>query len=220
MDVTSAARLRIGVLVSGRGSNLRAVLDRVADGQLAVEVAVVISNRPGAAALGGAAAAGIPAVCLPARDYPDRTAHHRALAERLRADGVELVVTAGFDRVLSAEFIAAFRDRIINVHPSLLPAFAGTLHAQAEALAYGVKVSGCTVHFVDETVDGGPIIAQAAVPVREDDTEEMLAGRILEEEHRLLPAVLQWFAEGRVLREGRRVRVAGAPAAALHGRRA
>lgn len=219
MDATSEARLRIGVLVSGRGSNLRAVLDRVAGGQLAVEVAVVISNRPGAAALGRAAAAGIPAVCLPARDYPDRAAHHRALAERLQADGVELVVTAGFDRVLSAEFIAAFRDRIINVHPSLLPAFAGTLHAQAEALAHGVKVSGCTVHFVDETVDGGPIIAQAAVPVLEDDTEEMLAGRILEEEHRLLPAVLQWFAEGRVLREGRRVRVAGAPAAALPGRR-
>ena len=211
MDAASAARLRVGVLVSGRGSNLQAILDGIAAGRLAAEVAVVISNRAGAAALPRAAAAGVPALCLPARDYPDRAAHHAALAEHLRACGVELVVTAGFNRILEPVFLDAFRDRIINVHPSLLPAFGGTLHAPAEALAYGVKVSGCTVHFVDETVDGGPIIAQAAVPVLDDDTEAALADRILAEEHRLLPLVLQWFAEGRVRREGRRVRLA-APA--------
>ena len=210
-DAASEARLRVGVLVSGRGSNLQAILDGIAAGRLAAEVAVVISNRAGAAALARAAAAGVPAVCLPARDYPDRAAHHAALAERLHACRVDLVVTAGFNRILEPVFLDAFRDRIINVHPSLLPAFGGTLHAPAEALAYGVKVSGCTVHFVDEAVDGGPIIAQAAVPVLDDDTEASLADRILAEEHRLLPLVLQWFAEGRVRREGRRVRLA-APA--------
>jgi phosphoribosylglycinamide formyltransferase-1 len=200
-------KLRIGVLVSGRGSNLQAVLDSIAAGRLAAEVAVVISNRAEAPALERAAAAGVPTCCLLARDYPDRAAHHAAIAETLSDHGVDLVVTAGFNRILAPGFLRRFAGRIINVHPSLLPAFAGTLHAQAEALTYGVKITGCTVHFVDETVDGGPIIAQTAVPVHDDDTEETLTARILAEEHRLLPAVLQWFAEDRVRQEGRRVRI-------------
>jgi phosphoribosylglycinamide formyltransferase-1 len=207
MGEAGKARLRIGVLVSGRGSNLQAILDGIETGTLAAEVAVVISNRAGAPALERAAAAGVPAEYLSARDYPDRAAHHRAIAERLRAHEVDLIVTAGFNRVLDIDFVAAFRDRIINVHPSLLPAFGGTLHAQAEALAHGVKITGCTVHFVDEHVDAGPIIAQRAVPVLDDDTEESLSTRILQEEHALLPTVLQWFAEGRVRRDGRQVRV-------------
>lgn len=197
---------RVGVLVSGRGSNLQAILDHIAAGQLtAVEVAVVISNRAGAPALERAAMAGVPTLCLLQRDHADRAAHHAALARELHARGVDLVVTAGFNRVLDPGFLASFPDRIVNVHPSLLPAFAGTLHAPAEALAHGVKVSGCTVHLVDDTVDGGPIIAQTAVPVLDDDTEASLAARILAAEHRLLPAVLQWFGEGRIRREGRRV---------------
>jgi phosphoribosylglycinamide formyltransferase-1 len=207
MGEAGEARLRIGVLVSGRGSNLQAILDSIEAGRLAAEVAVVISNRAGALALERARAAGVPAEYVPARAYPDRAAHHQVIAERLRAHAVDLVVTAGFNRVLDRDVIASFRDRIINVHPSLLPAFGGTLHAQAEALAHGVKISGCTVHFVDEHVDAGPIIAQRATPVFDDDTEESLSARILAEEHELLPTVLQWFAEGRVRRDGRHVRV-------------
>jgi phosphoribosylglycinamide formyltransferase-1 len=206
MSDERAHRLRVGVLVSGRGSNLQAILDAIAAGQLtAAEVVVVISNRADAQALERAAAAGVPALCLRQRDYPDRAAHHAAIVRALRDHGVELVVTAGFNRILDPCVLAAFPDRIINIHPSLLPAFAGTLHAQADALAHGVKVSGCTVHFVDETVDGGPIIAQTAVPVLDDDTVESLSARILAAEHDLLPAVLQWFGEGRLRRAGRRV---------------
>ena len=199
---------RIGVLVSGRGSNLQAILEQVTAGSLDVEVAIVISNRANAPALAVAAAAGAPTLTLLARDFADRAAHHAAIAETLRQHDVQYVVTAGFNRVLHADFINQFRDRIVNVHPSLLPAFAGTMHAPLEALAYGAKITGCTVHFVDETVDGGPIIAQAPAPVLEEDTEETLAARILREEHRLLPEVLRWLAEGRVRREGRRVRIA------------
>jgi phosphoribosylglycinamide formyltransferase 1 len=197
--------LRIGILASGRGSNLQAILDSIADGRLAAEVAVVISNRATAPVLARAAAVGVPTCCLLARDYPDRAAHHAAMAEVLRAHGVDLVVTAGFNRVLDPGMVRQFPDRIINIHPSLLPAFGGTLHAQAEALAHGVKITGCTVHLVDDTLDGGPIIAQAAVPVEPDDTEASLSARILAEEHRLLPTVLQWFADDRVRRSGRRV---------------
>jgi phosphoribosylglycinamide formyltransferase-1 len=181
-------------------------LERRAAGRLtAAEVVVVISNRADAQALERAAAAGVPALCLAQRDYPDRAAHHAAIAQALREREVELVVTAGFNRILDPGVIAAFPDRIINVHPSLLPAFGGTLHAQAEALAHGVKVSGCTVHFVDDQVDAGPIIAQTPVPVLDDDTVETLSARILAAEHELLPTVLEWFGEGRVRKDGRRV---------------
>ena len=196
---------RIGVLVSGRGSNLQAIFDSIAAGRLAAEVAVVISNRAGAQALERAAAAGVPTRRLLARDYPNRAAHHAAIAQCLRDFDVDLVVTAGFDRILDPVMVAAFPDRIINIHPSLTPAFAGTLHAQAAALAAGVKITGCTVHLVDESVDGGPIVAQAAVPVLDDDTVETLSARILAEEHRLLPTVLQWFVAGRIHRQGHRV---------------
>jgi phosphoribosylglycinamide formyltransferase-1 len=202
------ARLRVGVLVSGRGSNLQAILDAIGAGRLsAAEVVVVISNRSDAPALALATAAGVPAVALPQRGFPDRAAHHAAIADTLDRYGVGLVVTAGFNRILDPGMIARFPDRIINVHPSLLPAFAGTLHAQAAALEHGVKITGCTVHFVDDVVDGGPIIAQRAVPVHDDDTESTLSARILTAEHDLLPAVIQWFGEGRVRRDGRRVRV-------------
>ncbi|MCC6629377.1 MAG: phosphoribosylglycinamide formyltransferase [Chloroflexi bacterium] len=202
------ARLRVGVLVSGRGSNLQAILDAIVAGRVtAAEVVVVISNRSDAPALARAAEASVPAICIPQRDYPDRTAHHAAIADALDAHGAELVVTAGFNRILDPGVIARFPDRIVNVHPSLLPAFAGTLHAQAAALAFGVKVTGCTVHLVDNVVDGGPIIAQQAVTVRDDDTEESLAARILAAEHELLPSVIQWFGEGRVRRDGRHVRL-------------
>jgi len=185
---------------------MQAILDHIANGQVtAAEVVVVISNRADAPALARAAERHVPTCCLLQRDYPDRAAHHAAIVERLHMYGAELVITAGFNRILDPGVLQAFPDRVINIHPSLLPAFAGTLQAQAEALAYGVKVSGCTVHFVDEMVDGGPIIAQTTVPVRDDDTPDSLADRIRAAEHQLLPGVIQWFGEGRVRRDGRRV---------------
>jgi phosphoribosylglycinamide formyltransferase-1 len=200
-------RLRLGVLVSGRGTNLQALLDAQARDELGGEVVVVVSNVPGVAALERAALARVPARVLPRSAFPTRQAQHSAIADCLASFDVDLVVLAGFNRILDPLVIERFAGRIINVHPSLLPAFAGTLHAQAEALAYGVKVSGCTVHFVTNEVDGGPIILQAAVPVLEDDTVETLAARILREEHRLLPEAVRLFAARRLRVEGRRVRI-------------
>jgi phosphoribosylglycinamide formyltransferase-1 len=201
--------VRVGVLVSGRGSNLRALLAAFSPGHPAVEIVCVVSNRPGCAALAHAATAGVPAHTVPRAAYPSRHAQQAAMARILAEAGVELVVLAGYDQVLGPPLLDAFPLRTINIHPSLLPAFAGSLHAQADALRHGVKLSGCTVHFVTSEVDGGPIIAQAAVPVLDDDDEETLARRILEQEHRLLPQVVAWIAEGRVRMEGRRVRLAG-----------
>ena len=199
-------RLRVGVLVSGQGTNLQAILDAIGRGRLTMaEVALVISNRVAAPALSRAEAAGVTALVVAQRDYADRATHHAAIADALDAHRIDLVVTAGFNRILDPGFVARFSDRIVNVHPALLPAFAGTLHAQAEALAYGVKVTGCTVHFVDNVPDGGPIIAQSPVVVADADTEATLSARILDAEHALLPTVLQWFGEGRVRRSGRRV---------------
>lgn len=200
-------RLRVGVLVSGRGTNLQALLDAQARDELSGEVVVVVSNVPGAPALERAARARVPTRVLPRSAFPTRQAQHCAIADCLAAFAVDLVVLAGFNRILDPLVVERFAWRIINVHPSLLPAFAGTLHAQAEALAYGVKVTGCTVHFVTNEVDGGPIILQAAVPVLEDDTVETLAARILREEHRLLPEAVRLFAAGRLRIEGRRVRI-------------
>lgn len=199
-----AGRLRVGVLASGRGSNLQAIMDAIAAGRVPAQVVVVLSDKPGAAALERARAAGIPAEFVDPADFPTREAFDRRLAERLMAYGVDLVVLAGFMRILSPVFVRAFPGRIMNIHPSLLPAFPG-LHAQRQALEHGVKVSGCTVHFVDEGLDSGPIILQAAVPVRDDDSEESLAARILEEEHRLYPEAVRLFAEGRLEVRGRRV---------------
>lgn len=199
--------LRVGVLVSGRGSNLQALMDAIARGETHAEIALVVSNHADAYALRRAEARGIPRLVIERRDFPSRRAQQLAIAAALQRHGAELVVLAGFDRVITADFLAAFPGRVINIHPSLLPSFGGGLHAQAEALAYGVKVSGCTVHFVTNDVDGGPIILQAAVPVMEDDSVDSLAARILEQEHAILPRAVDLFARGRLVVEGRRVRI-------------
>lgn len=198
---------RIGVLVSGRGTNLQAILDAIAAGTLAAEVALVISNRRGVEALPRAANAGVPFRVIVREDYPSRDAQHRAVLGALQEARVDLVVLAGYDRIVPKELVQAFPQRMINIHPSLLPAFAGSLRAQADALAHGVKLTGCTVHFVSEAVDAGPIIAQAAVPVLDDDTVESLSARILAEEHQLLPQAIGWLLAGRVQVDGRRVRI-------------
>jgi phosphoribosylglycinamide formyltransferase-1 len=202
---------RVGVLVSGRGTNLQAILDAVAAGELPVEIAVVISNRPDAYALERARQHGVPTAIVPMADYPGRKSHEAAVARVLEQARVDLVVLAGYDRIARHAVLSAYSGRIINIHPALLPAFAGTLHAQEEALAYGVKLTGCTVHFVTEEVDCGPIVVQRAVEVREDDTAESLKARILAEEHRALPEAIRLIASGRTRIEGRRVVISPEP---------
>lgn len=197
--------MRIGVLVSGRGSNLKAVLDACADGRLPARVALVVSDRPDAPALARAAEARVPSQVIPPAGFPDRGAHDAAVVEALRAAGAEVVVLAGYMRLVTPTLLRAFPNRVVNVHPALLPAFPG-LRAQRQALDYGVKVTGCTVHLVDEGVDTGPIILQAAVPVVEGDDEARLSARILVEEHRLLVEALRLMAEGRLSVAGRAVR--------------
>lgn len=191
------ATLNLGVLVSGSGTNLQSILDAIAEGKLDARVRVVISNRAGVLALERAERANVPTRVLVHRDFPDRESFDAALVEALREAGVDLVVLAGFMRLLTPRFLDAFPGRLVNIHPSLLPAFPG-VDSQKQAFDYGVRITGCTVHFVDKGTDTGPIIAQAAVPVREDDDEESLRLRILEQEHRLLVEVLGWFAEGSV----------------------
>lgn len=197
---------RLAVLASGRGSNLQAILDAIAEGHLAARVVLVLSDRPDAYALTRASQAGIPTAVVPRKGFATRDEHDDAIASRLEQAGADWVVLAGYMRLLSSAFVARFRDRIVNIHPALLPSFPGT-HAQADALAYGAKVSGCTVHLVDEGMDSGPILAQRAVPVLPDDTERSLAARILNEEHRLYPEVLGWLVAGRVRRDGRLLRI-------------
>jgi phosphoribosylglycinamide formyltransferase-1 len=199
-------RLKTGVLISGRGSNLQALIDAAADPTYPAEITVVISNRADAAGLERAAIAGIPHLAIA---HPSREAFAAAADAALRQHGVGLVVLAGYMRILDTGFVEAWRDRLVNIHPSLLPAFPG-LHPQRQALAAGVKFSGCTVHFVRAEIDTGPIIAQAAVPVHDGDDEERLAVRILEAEHRLYPMAVRLFAEGRLRIEGNRVMTAGA----------
>lgn len=205
-----SAPLVLGVLASGRGSNLQAILDATASGRCPARVAVVVSDRKDALALERARRAGAKAIHLDPHAYPDRAAYDRALGAVLAEHGVELVCLAGYMRLLSSAFVTAWRGRILNIHPALLPAFPG-LHAQRQALEHGVKVAGATVHFVDEGVDTGPIVLQAAVPVREGDTEESLAARILAEEHRLYPEAIRLYAEERLELFGRRVRIKEAP---------
>jgi phosphoribosylglycinamide formyltransferase 1 len=201
--------MNVGVLVSGRGTNLQALIDRGRTGDLGPARLVVLgSNTPECPALARARAAGLPSFVVDHHDYSARAGFERALVSALRAHQVDLVVLAGFMRVLGSEFLSAFPQRVINIHPALLPAFAG-IHAQRQAHDAGVKITGCTVHFVDGGIDTGPIIAQAAVPVHEDDDEEALRARILVEEHRLLPAVVRAIAERRVVIEAGRVRVLG-----------
>ena len=197
----------IGVLVAGRGSNLQAILDAIARRSLRARVAVVISSRANAPALEIAAAHGVPTRVIAPRDYASRAEEGAAIIVALRSAGVSLVVLAGYNRIFDPFVVRAFPLRIVNIHPSLLPAFAGGMapRPQAAALAAGVKITGCTVHFVTEEVDAGPIIAQAAVPVLDDDTVESLSARILAEEHRLLPAALDQILAGRVRVEGNRV---------------
>ena len=204
--------MNVGVLVSGSGTNLQALIDRGRRGELGPAVLRVVgSNVPDCAALARARAAGLPSFVVDHRDYSARAGFDRALMVGLRAHQVDLVVLAGFMRVLGDEMLAAFPGRIINIHPALLPAFAG-VRAQKQAFDAGVRISGCTIHFVDSGVDTGPIIAQSAVLVHEDDDVEALRARILAEEHRLLPAVVKALAERRVVIEDHKVRIlAGAP---------
>jgi phosphoribosylglycinamide formyltransferase-1 len=198
-------RLRLGVLVSGRGSNLEAILRRCEEGLLPAEVAVVISNHSGVRALEVAHGYGVPFFAVPRAGHASRLEQQQAIAGHLEAARVDLVVLAGFDRVLEPEMCEQFAGQIINVHPSLLPAFAGGLHAIADALAYGVRYTGVTVHFVDEQVDGGPVILQEPVAVEPDDTLQSLTIRVQEVEHRLLPEAIRLYAEGRLRVEGRKV---------------
>ena len=197
---------RLGILCSGRGSNLASIIEAVERGDIPAEIAVVIADKADAYALERAREKGIPAVPVIYRDYPERADFERALLKKLQAHGVTLVVLAGFMRILSPIFVHAYTGRILNIHPALLPSFPGA-HAHRDALAYGVKLSGCTVHFVDEGMDSGPIIMQAAVPVLEGDTEETLAARVLEQEHRIFPASIKLYVEGRLRADGRKVQI-------------
>jgi phosphoribosylglycinamide formyltransferase-1 len=194
---------RLGILISGRGSNLQAIIDAIADGRLRADISIVISNVAAAAGLARAQAAGLATRVMPHRDWPTRDAYDAALVHVLREHHVDLVCLAGFMRLLSPTFIDAFADRIVNVHPSLLPAFPG-VDAPRQALEHGVKVSGVTVHLVNPLLDAGPIVMQAAVPVLPEDTPETLAARILVQEHRIYPLAIQQLLEGGWRIEGRR----------------
>jgi phosphoribosylglycinamide formyltransferase-1 len=195
---------RIGVLLSGRGSNFEALADSIAAGRIpGAEIVLVVSNREDAPGLARAAARGIPARAIPSKGLP-REAYDRLVVAEMQREGVELVCLAGFMRLLSPYFVAQFPQRILNIHPSLLPSFPG-LEAQRQALEYGVKFSGCTVHLVDENLDAGPILAQAIVPVRDADTDETLSARILTEEHRIYTEAVRLILSGKYRIEGRRV---------------
>jgi phosphoribosylglycinamide formyltransferase-1 len=202
------ARLKVGVLISGRGSNLQALLDACADPEFPAEIVLVLSNRADAFGLERARKAGVPTQIIPHRDYPSRETFDAALDAALRAAGVELVCLAGFMRLLTDGFVGAWRDRMLNIHPSLLPAFKG-LHTHERALEAGVKIHGCTVHMVRPAMDEGPAIVQAAVPVLADDTAETLAARVLEAEHHAFPLALRLVAEGRARIEAERAIVDG-----------
>ena len=201
--------LPVAVLISGSGSNLQAIIDRIAAGAVDARIALVVSNRPEAYGLVIARERGIPALALPHGDYPDRAAYDEALLSAVRGSGAEAVVLAGFMRMLGAGFVSAYRDRILNIHPALLPSFPG-IRGQGDAAAYGVTISGATVHFVDEKMDNGPIVIQAAVPVGPDDDAQSLMARILRLEHRIFPQALAWLAAGRLAIEGRKTRLAPA----------
>jgi phosphoribosylglycinamide formyltransferase-1 len=196
----------MGVLCSGRGTNLQSILAAVDSGQIPAPVGVVLTDKPDAKALERAEKAGIPHFCVNRKQYADKQAFEEALVEKLRAHGVTLVILAGFMRILSPYFVQEFPGRILNIHPSLLPSFGGA-HAHRDVLAYGVKVSGCTIHIVDEGMDSGPIILQTAVPVLDSDDEDTLAARVLEQEHKLYPRAIELFLNGKLKIEGRKVRI-------------
>jgi phosphoribosylglycinamide formyltransferase-1 len=211
-------KLRLAVLVSGNGSNLQALIDASAAPDYPAQIAVVISNQPSAVALSRARDAGLPALAIEHGTFATREEFEGALLRALADYGVGLVCLAGFMRLLSPAFLRSFPGRIMNIHPSLLPSFPG-LHATRKALMHGVKVTGCTVHFVDEGTDSGPIIVQAAVPVLPEDDESSLAARVLAEEHRIYPLAVRWFAEGAIEQEGRLVKVRAGPDWAGHSLR-
>jgi phosphoribosylglycinamide formyltransferase-1 len=203
-----ARKIPIVVLISGGGTNLQAIIDAIEAERLDAEVQLVLSNKSEAYGLVRARNHGIPTSILEHRNFPTREAYDQAVIDLLDAYGVELVILAGFMRLLSPVLVKAYSNRIMNIHPSLLPSFPG-LHVQKRAIEHGVRFSGCTVHFVNEECDEGPIIIQAVVPVFTDDTEQELAARILEAEHRIYPRAIQLYAEGRLRVDGRRVIVAG-----------
>ena len=203
-----ARQVPIGVLVSGSGTNLQAIIDHIEAKRLDAKIEVVLSNKADAYGLVRAKNHGIATEVLDHKQFPSREAYDQAVVDLLRARGVDLVVLAGFMRLLSPVFVKAYSNRIMNIHPALLPAFPG-LHVQKKAVDHGVRFSGCTVHFVNEECDEGPIIIQAVVPVFPDDSEESLATRILKQEHRIYPRAIQLYAEGRLRVEGRRVLVDG-----------
>lgn len=200
-------KLRVAILASGSGTNLQSIIDQCQQGALTAEIALVVCNNPTAGALERAQKAGIATHCINHRHYDKREDFDNAVVTALKEAGTELVVLAGFMRIISSVFLQAFPQRIINIHPALLPSFPG-LHVQQQALDYGAKFSGCTVHFVDAGVDTGAIIAQAVVPILPTDTETTLAARILRQEHQIYPQVIQWFAEGRISINERHVTIA------------
>jgi phosphoribosylglycinamide formyltransferase-1 len=212
-----ATKIPIGVLASGSGSNLQSLIDHIEAGRLDAEIRIVLCNNAEAYALERCKQHRIPACVVDHREFSTRALFDRRMIEVLNDAGASLVVMAGFMRILSSDFFRAFPLRVMNIHPALLPSFPGT-HVQQKAVDYGVRFSGCTVHFADEGVDSGPIIIQAVVPVFDEDTAESLAQRILKEEHRIYPQAIQCFAEGRIEITGRRVRIQGCKTAetALH----
>lgn len=201
--------LKLGVLISGSGSNLQSIIDHIEKGSLNAVIKIVISNNPDAYGLIRAKKHGLPVLIFKHENYTTREDFDLELIQALKNSHVELVVLAGFMRILTSAFLREFPQRIINIHPALLPAFPGT-HVQKQALEYGVKFSGCTVHFVDEGVDTGPIIIQSVLPVLDDDTEETLAARILKEEHLIYPQAIQFYADGKIEIDGRRVKTKSA----------
>ena len=200
----------IAVLISGSGSNLQAIIDASERGEIPCRVALVVSNKEGAYGLVRAAKHGIPTEVVRHRDFPTRESFDARLVETIRASGAELVCLAGFMRILTPVFVRAFPNRVLNIHPALLPSFPGT-HGPKQALEYGVRFSGCTVHYLDEGVDTGPVVVQAVVPVYDDDTEESLAARILVQEHRIYPMAIRLHLQGKLRIEGRRVTIEGEP---------
>lgn len=198
--------LKLGVLISGNGSNLQSIIDNIENGSLKAVIKIVISNNPDAYGITRAKKHGIPFVILKKSDFKNKEEFDARLISTLKDNGAELVVLAGFMRIISKTLLQAFPGRVMNIHPALLPSFPG-LHGQKQAVDYGVKVSGCTVHFVDEGVDTGPIILQCAVPVLDDDTEDTLAARILKEEHKIYPRAIQLFADNKLEVHGRKVRI-------------
>lgn len=199
-------KVKLGVLASGRGSNLQAIMDNIDSGELNAEVKVVISDKPQAFALERARAKGIPAICIELARFDSKAAYERAIVETLQEYDVDLVVLAGYMKLVGEVLLENFPNKIMNIHPALLPSFPGA-HGHRDALEYGVRFSGCTVHFVDEGMDTGPIILQAVVPVMQDDDEDSLSQRILKDEHKIYSKAIQLYAEGRLQVEGRKVKI-------------